>query len=73
MENEILRRAAGYFAQENVLPKPTYTFIGQPCGDLPVAACCRVMGVSASGFSAWRADPSRTGTGLTPGSPNKIV
>jgi putative transposase len=34
-----------------------YTFIYQACSDLPVAACCRVMKVSTSGFYAWRADP----------------
>ena len=34
-----------------------YTFIARRCGDLPVAACCRVMKVSTSGFYAWQADP----------------
>lgn len=35
----------------------TYTFIARACSDLPVAACCRVMKVSTSGFYAWRAQP----------------
>lgn len=28
----------------------TYTFIAERCSDLPVSVCCRVMGVSTSGF-----------------------
>ena len=35
----------------------TYTFIAQRCEDLPVAAYCRVMGVSISAFYAWQAAP----------------
>ena len=35
----------------------TFTFIAQRCEDLPVAACCRVMGVSTSAFYAWQANP----------------
>ena len=34
-----------------------YIFIAQRCADLPVAACCRVMGVSTSGFYQHRARP----------------
>ena len=36
-----------------------YTFIARACTDLPVAACCRVMRVSTSGFYAWQANPVR--------------
>ncbi len=35
----------------------TYTFIAQRCSDLPVAVCCRAMGVSTSGFYARQANP----------------
>lgn len=35
----------------------TYAFIARRCDDLPVAACCRVMRVSTSGFYAWQARP----------------
>src|SRR3974390_2833213 len=35
----------------------TYTFIARACADLPVAACCRVMRVSTSGFYGWQAEP----------------
>jgi putative transposase len=35
----------------------TYAFISERCSDLPVAVCCRVMGVSTSGFYQRRAQP----------------
>ncbi len=34
-----------------------YTFIAPRCEDLPVAACCRAMGLSTSSFYAWRTNP----------------
>ena len=34
-----------------------HAFIARRCGDLPLAACCRVMGVSSSAFYARRANP----------------
>ena len=37
----------------------TYTFIARACTGLPVTACCRVMGVSTSGFYAFQANPVR--------------
>lgn len=35
----------------------TYTFIAERCSDLPVSVCCRVMGVSTSGYYQRRAEP----------------
>ncbi len=34
-----------------------HTFIAERCSDLPVSACCRVMGVSTSGFHQRRNQP----------------
>jgi len=33
------------------------TFIARTCTDLPVSVCCRVMGVSSSGFYSRQANP----------------
>ncbi|MEQ8717771.1 MAG: IS3 family transposase [Acidimicrobiales bacterium] len=35
----------------------TYTFIAERCSDLPISTCCRVMGVSTSGFYQRRRQP----------------
>lgn len=35
----------------------SYTFIVDRCGDLPVRAVCKTMGVSTSAFYAWQAAP----------------
>lgn len=34
-----------------------HAFIAERCSDLPVAACCRVMKVSTSGYYQRRAEP----------------
>ena len=34
-----------------------YTFTAERCSDLPVSVCCRVMGVSTSGFYQRRSCP----------------
>ncbi len=34
-----------------------HTFIAERCSDLPVSACCRVMGVSRSGYHQRRVEP----------------
>lgn len=56
IEVEILKRAAAYFAKENV-SKMSYTFIVDRGGDPPVRAVCKTMAVSISAYYAWRAAP----------------
>ena len=34
-----------------------YTFIAERCSDLPISTCCRVMGLSMSGFYQRRRQP----------------
>ncbi|MGW3810902.1 IS3 family transposase [Micromonospora sp. NPDC005113] len=56
-ENEILRRAAAYFAKE-IFPKMTYPLVGDLAADgIPVAVTCRVLGFSKQAYYAWRAEP----------------
>lgn len=35
-----------------------YAFIEQMCHDYPVVRLCQVLGVSKSGYDAWRARPA---------------
>jgi putative transposase len=55
-ENEILRRAAAYFARE--ISKVTYPLVLDLAADgVPVAVTCRVLGFSKQAFYAWRQNP----------------
>jgi hypothetical protein len=56
-ENEILRRAAAYFARGD-LPKMRYPLVLDLAADgIPVAVTCRVLGFSKQAFYAWRQNP----------------
>ncbi|WP_245535375.1 transposase [Segniliparus rotundus] len=50
MELEIVKKASAYFARENILPKLRFRLVRELADDgVPVAAACRVLGVSRSG------------------------
>ncbi|UJP10695.1 IS3 family transposase [Microbacterium sp. KUDC0406] len=56
-ENEVLRRAAAYFAQAH-LPKMTYPLVTELAADgIPVAVTCRVLKLSRQPYYRWLADP----------------
>ncbi|WP_198682662.1 IS3 family transposase [Kribbella sp. VKM Ac-2569] len=56
-ENEILRRAAAYFARDNQ-PKMTYPLVLDLAVDgIAVAVTCRVLGFTKQAFYKWRANP----------------
>ncbi|MCH1884430.1 IS3 family transposase, partial [Agrococcus sp. ARC_14] len=56
-ENEVLRRAAAYFAQAH-LPKMTYPLVRELAADgVPVAVTCRVLKLSRQPYYRWLANP----------------
>jgi putative transposase len=58
-ENEILRRAAAFFAPRD-RPKMRYPLVLDLAADgIPVAVTCRVLGFSKRAFYAWRKRPVR--------------
>ncbi|WP_433018181.1 IS3 family transposase [Kribbella sp. CA-294648] len=56
-ENEVLRRAAAYFARDNQ-PKMMYPLVLDLAVDgIPVTVTCRVLGFSKQAFYKWRKNP----------------
>ncbi|MBO0979892.1 IS3 family transposase [Microbacterium sp. SD291] len=56
-ENEVLRRAAAYFAQAH-LPKIMYPLVTELAADgIPVAVTCRVLKLSRQPYYRWLANP----------------
>ena len=57
MENEILRRAAAYFAKD-VAPKMMFPLVQDLAAEgFPVRLTCGVLGFSTQAFYKWQADP----------------
>ncbi|MBF6489228.1 IS3 family transposase [Nocardia otitidiscaviarum] len=56
-ENEVLKRAAAYFAQAS-LPKMIYPLVRELAGDgIPVTVTCRVLKLARQPFYRWLDDP----------------
>uniref|UniRef100_UPI0036F1DFBB IS3 family transposase n=1 Tax=Humisphaera borealis TaxID=2807512 RepID=UPI0036F1DFBB len=51
MEREILKKATAFLCQPAGV---RFAFIASTLDDYPLAACCRVLSVTRSGFYAWR-------------------
>ena len=66
-EREILAKAAAFRARETGRTSLTrYRFVEREKARLHLAALCRVLGVSPSGFRAWARRPARPGRPPTP-------
>ena len=66
MENEILRRAAAYFAKD-AAPKMMYPLVDDLADRrVPRAVTCGVLGFSTQGFYKWKAGRSVPGLGRRP-------
>ena len=60
MERDILKKAAAWFAKESgSIPRRGYAFMKANRARFPLAAMCRVLGLSPSGYYGWlRRQPS---------------